>query len=400
MRVLIADKFPEDKQAMLKELGFEVTFKPDLGADDLPGAIDIAHVLIVRSTRVTEETVKKGKSLQLIVRAGAGTNTIDCKAASANGIAVANCPGKNAIAVAELAMGLVIALDRRIADNVADVRKGVWNKGLYGKAKGLFGRTLGVLGAGRIGREVLVRAQAFGMHTLAYDIALTEELASELGVEACSSIEDLCEKADVICVHLPMTPETKHCLSTDQFARMRPGTLLVNASRGGIVDDAALAKAVGDGHIRAACDVYEKEPTSSKAEFSGPWGALEGFYGTHHIGASTAQAQSAVAQETVEILRLYQATGEVRNCVNVTAPAEVAGQLVVRHLDEVGVLATVLDVIRRANINVQEMQNTIFDGGEAASVKIRVERELTAEEFAAVGKASPHIIGVEWIPAK
>lgn len=399
MRVLIADKFPEDKQGKLKQLGFDVSYKPEVTAEELPGIIGQAQVLIVRSKKVTEAAIRAAQSLQLIVRAGAGTNTIDCKAASAHGIAVANCPGKNAIAVAELTLGLVIALDRRIPDNVNDVRRGVWNKALYGKAQGLYGRTLGVLGAGRIGREVLLRAQAFGMRTLAYDIVLTDELAAELGVKRCGSIDELLEKSDVVCVHLPMTAETKHCISTAQLARMRKGALLVNASRGGIVDDAALAKAVGEGQIRAACDVYEDEPAGSKGEIKGPWASLEGFYGTHHIGASTAQAEGAVADETVAILQGYKATGEVRHCVNFSAHTAVAGQVVVRHLDQVGVLATVLDVIRRANVNVQEMQNTIFDGGVAASAKIRVEQPLSAEQLEAVRKASPHIIGVEWIPA-
>ena len=400
MNVLIADKFPDQQQATLEQLGFAVTFQPTLGADDLPGVVGDAQILIVRSTKVTETTIKAAKSLQLIVRAGAGTNTIDCKAASAHGIAVANCPGKNAIAVAELTMGLVLALDRSIPDNVADVRRGVWNKALYGKAaRGLYGRTLGVLGAGRIGREVLVRAQGFGMRTLAYDIALTDELADELEVTRCESIDELCAKADVVCVHLPLTDETKHAISTAQLAAMRPGAMLVNPSRGGVVDDAALVKAVAEGHIRAACDVYEVEPAGGEAEFPGPWADLEGFYGTHHIGASTAEAQDAVADEALRVIATFHGTGEVLNCVNFSRQTPAAGQVVVRHLDRVGVLATVLDVISRANINVQEMQNTVFDGAVAASAKLRVERMLTAEELDAVRMASPHIIGVAWIPS-
>jgi D-3-phosphoglycerate dehydrogenase len=399
MRVLIADKFPQEQQDRLARLGFAIRFEPDLSAEALPAAVGDAQILVVRSTKVTEATIKAARSLQLIVRAGAGTNTIDCKAASAHGIAVANCPGKNAIAVAELTLGLVLALDRRIPDNVADVRRGVWNKGLYGKARGLYGRALGVLGAGQIGREVIRRAQGFGMRTLAYDIALTAAQADELGVERCGSIDELMGEADVVCVHLPLSADTKHCVGAPQLARMRAGALLVNTSRGGVVDDAALAQAVAEGRIRAACDVYENEPAGSKGELTGPWATLDGFYGTHHIGASTDQAQAAVADETVAIIEAYQASGEVRHCVNHSRLTPAAGQVIVRHLDRVGVLATVLDVIRRADINVQEMQNTVFDGAVAASAKIRVERALTADELEAVRSSSPHIIGVEWIPS-
>ncbi len=166
MKVLIADKFEKVGIDGLKELGATVLSKPELTADELPQALrdDDPHILIVRSTRVTAEALQAGKSLGLVVRAGAGIDTIDVPAASARGIFVSNCPGRNSVAVAELVMGLILACDRRIPDQVADIRAGKWNKAEYAKARGLHGRTLGIVGLGQIGREIAVRARAVGMH--------------------------------------------------------------------------------------------------------------------------------------------------------------------------------------------------------------------------------------------
>ncbi|MFT7623255.1 MAG: D-3-phosphoglycerate dehydrogenase [Myxococcota bacterium] len=397
MKILIADKLPAEIRVELQRIGFDVLFEPQLGAEDLPVQIGDARILVVRSTRVTEATLEAAGSLQLVIRAGAGTNTIDCKGAAARGIYVANCPGKNAIAVAELTMGLILSLDRRIPDNVSDLRAGRWNKAQYGKARGLYGRTLGIVGLGRIGQEVLTRARAFGLHCVAWSRSLTEERARALSVERCDSVAELCGRADIVSVHVARTPETAHLIGPNEIAAMRQGAFLVHMARGGVVDDTALQAAVSAGRIRAAGDVYEQEPSSSTGDFESPLGPLDGFYGTHHIAASTDQAQAAIAAEVLEIAAQWRATGDVRNAVNQAVQAPVAGLLLVRHLDRVGVLATVLDVLKKGDINVQEMHNTIFAGGEAACARISLAQPPGPETLADLASCSNHVLGVEYL---
>jgi D-3-phosphoglycerate dehydrogenase len=398
MKVLLADTLPAETQDKLLELGFEVEFQPELGPDDLPAAMGDAHVLVVRSTRVTRACIQAAASLQIIIRAGAGTNTIDCEAASAHGIFVANCPGKNAVAVAELAMGLILSLDRRIPDNVSALRDGQWRKSQFAKSRGLFGRTLGIIGLGRIGLEVLHRAKAFGMECVAWSRSLSDEQAAELGVERCSSVMDLCRRADIVTVHVALSEETRHLLGASEIDAMRPGALLVNLSRGGVVDDIAMKSAVDRGGIRAASDVFEQEPKGGEAGFDNPLSESANFYGTHHIGASTEQAQIAIAEEVARILAHWLDTGTVLNCVNRSQHTPAAGQLLVRHLDRVGVLATVLDVLKGADINVKEMQNTMFEGAVAACAKITVEQAPNSALIVQLQACSEHVLGVEFVP--
>src|ERR1051326_8623024 len=242
MRVLIADEFEQSGRDKLHDLGCEVSFKPSLKAETLPEEIAAwgPDVLVVRSTRVTEAALKAG-ALKLVVRAGAGYNTIDVAAASQRGIYVSNCPGKNSIAVAELAFGLILALDRRLADNVISLREGKWNKAEFSKARGLFGRTLGLIGVGQIGREMIPRARAFGMPVVAWSRSLTTERAALLGVEMKESPKAVASAADVVSVHLALNPETKHLLNADFFNSMREGGYFIHTPRGEVVDQNALA---------------------------------------------------------------------------------------------------------------------------------------------------------------
>jgi len=400
MNVLIADKLPEDSRQEMVKLGFDVCYEPGLSGNELQAAIAEAHVLVVRSTKVPASTIEAAHRLQLIIRAGAGVNTIDCATAASLGVFVANCPGKNAVAVAELTMGLILSLDRQIADNVASLRAGQWDKSRYGKAQGLYGRTLGIVGLGRIGDEVRKRAQAFGMRCVVWSRSLTPERASELGVVRASTVLELCAQSEVISVHVAKTAETTHLIGVAELAAMKEGTLLVHMARGGVVDEDALATSVRAGHVRAAADVYENEPKGGREPFQTPLGDLDGFYGTHHIGASTAQAQEAVASEVVRIMRAWSQEGMVPNCVNVSTHTEAAGQLLVRHRDRVGVLATVLDVLKGAEINVQEMENTLFAGGEAACAKIVVEQVPNAGVLSQLRDCSSDVLGIEWLPAR
>ena len=396
MRVLVADKFEKSGVDGLKALGCDVLYEPDLKDDSLTEAIktSAADVLVVRSTKVTTPMLDAGR-LSLIVRAGAGYNTIDVAGASKRGIYVSNCPGKNAIAVAELAFALMLSLDRRVPDNVADLRAGTWNKKEYSKAKGLYGQTLGLLGIGNIGQEMIRRAAGFGLNVVLWSRRcsgqqgpLSEAQARDLGLEpATRSVRielaptpgDVAARADILSVHLALGPETKGIISRDLLARMKPGAMLINTARGEVVDHAALAEAVREKTLRVGLDVFANEPASATGAFSDPLIGMPNVYGTHHIGASTDQAQEAIAAETVRIVRSYKETGRVPNVVNLARRTPATHMLVVRHRDRPGVLAHVFDQLREANLNVQETENIVFEGAEAAVARINLDGEPQAQ---------------------
>lgn len=393
MRVLIADKFEQSGRDGLEAAGCEVSYEPDAKDESLVEAIKDKQpdVLVVRSTKVTEGALDAG-ALKLVVRAGAGYNTIDVAAASKRGIYISNCPGKNSIAVAELAFALILALDRRVADNVIALRRGEWNKKEFSKARGLYGRTLGLIGTGQIGQEVIKRAHAFGMPVVAWSRSLTPERAAELNVERKSDPLDVARAADIISVHLVLKPETRGMIGAEFFGAMRDGAYFINTARGEVVDQGALLEAMRGRGIRAGLDVYAAEPTSAIGEFSDEIAGEANLYGTHHIGASTDQAQEAIAAETVRIVRAFKETGKVPNVVNLAARTPATHLLVVRHRDRPGVLAHVLDAIRQANINVQEMENIIFEGSEAAVARINLEAAPSEETLARLRAENADII--------
>jgi D-3-phosphoglycerate dehydrogenase len=393
MRVLIADKFEQSGRDGLDAAGCEFSYQPDVKDETLVEAVRSYRpdALVVRGTKVTEALMDAG-ALKLIVRAGAGYNTIDVAAASRRGVYVSNCPGKNAVAVAELAFALVLALDRRIADNVIQLRAGQWNKKEFSKARGLFGRTLGLVGTGRIGSEMVARARAFGMNVIAWSRSLTEETAAELGVERRDSPRDVAREADVVSLHLALTPETRGLVNSDFLDAMRDGAYLINTARGEIVDEDALRRAMREKGIRAGLDVFAAEPTSSAGEFTDDIAREPNLYGTHHIGASTDQAQEAIAAETIRIIRTFKETGRVPNVVNLARRTPATHTLVVRHRDRPGVLASVLDRIRAESINIQEMENIIFEGSEAAVARINLESALPSDVLASLKADNADII--------
>jgi D-3-phosphoglycerate dehydrogenase len=320
MNVLIADKFEAAGAEGLKALGCAVTVNPELGGDTLRDAVKklAPKVLIVRSTKVTADVIEAASGLALIIRAGSGYDTIDVDAATRRGVRVCNCPGMNSIAVAELTLGLMIALDRRIVDETADLRRGVWSKKEYSKARGLKGATLGIAGLGRIGYEVARRAAAFDMNLIYHDVVANQRAEEELGIKRVS-LDELLAQSDFISLHLPGGGETKHLIGAAEIAKMKPGAFLLNCSRGGIVDEKALAEAVREGKIGGAgIDVWEIEPAATDREFKDPLIQAPRIYGTHHVGASTDQAQRAVADETVRVVQTYKDAGEFLHCVNPT----------------------------------------------------------------------------------
>jgi len=395
MKTLVADKFSEAHIARLAQLGCDVTYKPATKAEELPALIAPYKILVVRSKQVTPDTLKAGEQLALVLRAGAGVNTIDVKAASARGIFVSNCPGKNSIAVAELVFALLLAIDRRVPDNVAALRAHKWNKKEFSEADGLFGKTLGVIGTGQIGREVITRARAFGLRILAWSRSLTPEEAKLLGVERCDSADEVFRQADIITLHLALKPDTRKFVNAARLALLKPNAILINTARGEVVDQAALRANLQAGKLRAGLDVFDPEPAESTAAFADPILDLPNLCGTHHIGASTEQAQDAIAEEAVRIIQTFLRTGVVLNCVNVAMRTPAKWQLVVRHYDRVGVLAFVMDQIRRAGINIEEVQNLIFEGAAAASCRIQLDAEPTPDLPGNLKAGNPDILGLE-----
>jgi D-3-phosphoglycerate dehydrogenase len=419
MKVLVADKFERSGLAGLEAAGCEVVYNPDLKEDALRRALADtgAEVVVVRSTKLTEPMMDGGH-LSVIVRAGAGYDNIDVKAASARGIYVANCPGKNSLAVAELAFGLILAMDRRIPDNVFDLRAGRWNKKEYSKARGLHGRTLGILGFGNIGQEMARRAQAFGMHLAIWseigvevdrtgtpvDMPLLVRLRPSSGfpvepfAEACATPEEVAEKSDVLTVHVALNDRTRRMINADLLGRLKPGAMFVNTARGEVVDYDALAAAVQERNLRVALDVYAKEPATAQGEFTDPIVQHPNVYGTHHIGASTDQAQEAIAEETVRIVRTYIETGRVMNVVNLSRQTPARYVLVVRHRDQPGVLAHVFDVLRDGSVNVQETENIVFSGAQSAVARINLDGAPSAEQLRQMKGGNPNIFDVQVVP--
>lgn len=398
MKLLIADKLEAEAVSALKTIpGLSVEVQPGLGREQLAAALGDVNVLVVRSKEVRRAAIEAAPKLSLIVRAGAGTNTIDVECASERGVYVANCPGKNAVAVAELTVAMILALDRRLCDATASVKAGRWEKAEFGKAEGLFGRRIGVAGLGPIGLEVLARAKALGLRPRAWSRSLTPERAAELGVEQASSLEALASTSDIFTVHLPLKPSTRACINADVLSALPDRAIVVNTARAEVMDYAALVDAVEKKHLRVGLDVFPGEPEGGSAAFESPLAKLAGLVATPHIGASTTQAQLAIAAETVRIVRSFVATGEVPNCVNLSEKSPARCQLVVRHYDRVGVLAAILGVIKKHEINVEEMTNTPFAGHRAACAKIRLGAMPDESALREIEESSPDILHVEAI---
>lgn len=387
MKVLIADKFPEQYIQRLKDSEIDVVYNPKLGENDLPEAVKDVDCIVVRSTVVNEKTINSSNQLNLIVRAGAGVNNIDIKAANKKGIYVSNCPGKNSIAVAELAIGLMIALDRRIPHNVADFKSGKWNKAEYSKSEGLFGKTIAIVGYGNIGKEVAKRAQAFGMNIYAKDITRIEGY----GAKDFSEFDQILPIADIVTIHLPSSPQTKGLFNEAMFKMMKPGAMLINTSRQDVIDEEALIKAVKEKKLKVGLDVFKGEPEGKDGAVSSKLQELENVYVTHHIGASTEQAQNAVAEETVNIILRYIHSGIIDHWVNRAKVTDAHYQLIVKHYDKPGVLASILDVLRQGNINIEEVENIIFDGGLVACCTLKLQTSATGDMLEAI-RNNPNVI--------
>lgn len=400
MRLLIADKLHPRAIEELRTLPLEVIYEPELTKESLEKRLQGVGVLVVRSTPVTATALEGAKQLNLIVRAGASYDTIDVRAASKRGIYVANCPGKNASAVVELVLGMMVALDRRIPDAVASLRAGKWERPEFGKAEGLHGKTLGVAGMGAIGRELAQRARCFGLNVIAWSRSLTPARANELGVMYAASIDELAAKSHVLSLHLALVERTRHVLNRRVIGLLPDHAMVINTARADLIDMEAMLEAVDKRGLRLGLDVYAEEPRGSKA-----FGATDVFrtspsggivYGTPHIAAATDQAQLAIASETVRIIRSFLLEATVPNVVNVSSSSASRFNLVIRMMDKVGTFANVLAVLKRHGINVEEVTNTVFEGGVAACAKLRLLSRPTEACLAEI-KAFEEVLHVDLV---
>ncbi len=303
MKVGICDPIAQEGVEYLKKEGFEVIDLTGVPKDELPKHVGDLDAIIIRSaTKVRKEFIDAAKNLKVIGRAGVGLDNVDVEYAKSKGIKVLNTPGATSISVAELVIGLILAVMRKIAYADREMRHGKWPKK---KCKGIemYGKTLGIIGIGRIGREVAKRARAFGMKIIYYDVfKLDDRTANELGVEY-RDLDDLIGEADVITLHVPLLPETKHMINAERIAKMKDGAIVINAARGGVVDEDALYEALKSGKLYgAALDVYEHEPLKESKLFE-----LDNIVLTPHIGAQAKEGQTRagieIAQKVAEALK-------------------------------------------------------------------------------------------------
>ena len=394
MKLLIADTLPLSHVETLRKIVGEVEYDPGLTDESLIGRIRGAKILVVRGTKVRVQAIEAGEDLELIVRAGAGTENIDMAAASAKGVYVTNCPDKNAAAVAELAFGLLLAVDRRIPEQNTELLERKWNKSSFQHADGLKGRIFGVIGVGSVGREVIKRAKSFDMRVVAWSRSLTDRRAAKLGVSRASSVDELIEKCDIISLHVALTAETRHLISAERIERMKQGMIIINTARGAVIDNVALAEALKNGRIRAGLDVYEREPEEGQGNFVDVLAGVPNWVGTQHVGASTMQAQRATADETVRIIEHYLRTGDVENCVNFARETSASYELIVRHYDRIGVLTRILTTLRESGIGVHEVHNVIFEGANAAVAHIQIDTYPTNQVIESISSRKTEIISL------
>ena len=400
MRLLIADKLHSRAIEELRTLPVDVIYEPELTKESLQRRLPGVGILVVRSTEVTAAALDSAKQLNLIVRAGAAYDTIDVRAASKRGVYVANCPGKNASAVAELVFALMLSLDRRVPDAVASLRAGRWERQEYSKAEGLYGKTLGVAGLGHIGREVANRARTFGLNVVGWGRSLTQGRAAELGIAHAASIEELAGRCQILTLHLALNDRTRQVVSARVLSLLPDRAIVINTARADLVDHAALFEVVERRGLRAGLDVYPDEPRGTRTFMapdmlrSYPSGGL--VYGTPHIAAATDQAQLSIATEAVRVIRSFLLERTVPNVVNVSSSTASRFQLVIRMMDKVGTFANVLSVLKRHGINVEEVTNTVFEGGVAACAKLRLLSRPTEACLAEI-KAFDEVLHVDLV---
>lgn len=443
MHIVIADSLPSSAAELLRGAGWSVDAKSGRKADELARDLANADALIVRSaTQVTAELIAAAPNLRVVARAGTGVDNVDVAAATARGILVMNAAGANSVSVAELAVGFLVALARAIPAADASMKQGVWDKKRFMGSE-LRGKVLGVVGFGRIGREVAARARAFGMEILAYDPFLASRAADAAGVPLVT-LDEVLAKADFLTLHVPALAETRHLINAERLARVKKGVRIVNTARGELIDDAALAAAIQSGHVGgAALDVFDPEPPADWTLVK-----LPQVIATPHIAASTVEGQELVGNETAVQVRDYLKDGIIRNAVNFpSVPPEdvpklrpyldlaqrlgsMVSQLVPERPDEIGIryygplvsaydnvigsavlagaLSRSFDSVTAVNaraiadergFHVVESRSTrARDYGNVISVKLRGAHEERWVEGAVIDPVHPRLCGLDGVP--
>ncbi|HEY0427661.1 MAG TPA: phosphoglycerate dehydrogenase [Pyrinomonadaceae bacterium] len=369
IKIFVADDVNEDKLAPLRDAGFEVVKKTKLAPEELAVEIKDADGVIVRSaTQITAELMDSAEKLRVIGRAGVGVDNIDVKAATTRGIVVMNAPDGNTITTAEHTIALLVSMARNVPQAHAKLQSGVWDKKSFVGVE-LNGKTLGVVGLGRIGKHVARIAKGFGMNILAFDPFVSPEQAKEFGIEL-GGLDEVLSKADFITIHTPVTDETRGIIGRDAFAKMKKGVRLVNCARGGLVDEAALLEAIETGTVAAAAmDVFAQEPLPENSPLLGN----DKIITTPHLGASTTEAQEGVALTVAEQMRDYLETGTLRGAVN--APSMAASEL--------AALQPFIDLAEKLG----RFQAQIMNENPISEVKLEYAGELAEKDAAPVTRS-------------
>lgn len=383
MKIVVADLFSPDGIKEMKGMGHEVIYEPKVVNEAFVKLMAETKpvVLVVRSKKVTKEVIDADPKLEMVIRAGAGYDTIDVDYCSKKGIYVSNCPGKNNVAVAELAMGLIIAVDRRIAENDKYLKEGKWEKGLYAECNGLKGRTLGLLGVGFVGKEVCKRALAFDMKVIAVDPFVSAADMAAYGATKVADAKELAKHADIISIHVPAIKDTIGMINKDFLALVKPECVIVNTSRGTIVvEEDLIEKLEKEKGFWYAADVFNKEPAEKKAAFDNKLAKHPKVVGTHHIGASTKEAETAIGIEAVRMVKEYGSVKKVLNCVNLAADIKTTHSISVKYANKVGTFAAVLALFTAHSLKLEEVKNEVFKDRHACAAEIHFTGDISKKD--------------------
>ena len=383
MKILVADLFSPEGIEEMKKMGYEVVYEPKKVGEEFVKCISEVKpiVLVVRSKKVTKEVIDANPKLEMVIRAGAGVDTIDVAYCSKKGIYVANCPGKNSVAVAELAMGLIISIDRRIPENVHFYKEGKWEKGMFAECIGIKGRTLGLIGIGNVGREVCKRAIAFGMKVIACDVFLTAEEIAAIGAVKIETAQEIAKQADIISLHVPAIKETIKMVNKEFLALLKPDAVLINTARGDLVVEEdlieRLEKVKGFWY---GSDVFIGEPAEKKAAFDSKLAKHPKVVGTHHIGASTKEAETAIGIEAVRMVKEYGSMKKVNNCVNLATDIKTTHSMSVKYASSVGILGSILAPFAEHKLKIEELKNEVFKDRAACVATIHFTGDVAKKE--------------------
>lgn len=385
MKILVACRLPDAALDELKSLGAEVIYQPELAGPGLAEQLRDVAILVVGRQRVAREIILAAPQLQMIVRDGTGTLNIAVDEASTQGIFVTHCLFREAAAIAEMTLGLLVALDRQLLDQGLQPSDDVTARRADDiNAMGLVGRTLGILNYGPVGREVAARARAFGMNVLACAGPHCDPLTHEWGIEFVHSPRDLARRSDAISVYVPLDDAKERFINSELIGSLKARALLVHIGHPNAVDEPALYDAVKAGRVRAALDFYSSEAAGEMLRHRSKLLGLHGAVVTHRLADATERAREVIAGEVIRIVRQFLVTGEALNCVNLVERSHATWQLLLRLRDAVGVMASVMDEIRADGINAQEIGCRLFQGGRAAWVSISLNERPSDDMLAAL----------------